>query len=339
MKIEEEIKIDFSDVLIRPKRSTLGSRSEVNLERDYTFLHSKKKWSGVPIIAANMDTVGTFDMYNSLSKHKIITCFHKFYRPEDYSLDMNKDYYMISSGIGDSDWDKLQKTMTRLEPNFVCVDVANGYSTKFLNFVRKAREKYPDVTLVGGNIVTREMVEELLLNGGLDICKVGIGPGSVCTTRLQTGVGYPQLSAVLECSDAAHGINGHIISDGGIQCPGDISKAYGGGADFVMMGSMFAGHQESSGNLVEVNGIQYKEFYGMSSSEAMNKHYGKVAKYRSAEGKAVKIKYKGPVDNTVQSFLGGIRSTMTYIGAKRLKDLPKCCTFIKVNRQVNNIYS
>ena len=338
MKIEEDIKIDFKDVLIRPKRSTLSSRNEVNLEREYTFRHSGRKWKGVPIIAANMDTVGTFEMYNILSKNKMITCFHKFYKPEDYCLDMDRNYYMISSGIGEADWDKLQKTVDRLDPYFVCIDVANGYSKKFIDYVRKVREKYPKLTLVGGNIVTREMVEELTLNGGLDICKIGIGPGSVCTTRLQTGVGYPQLSAVLECSDAAHGVNAHIISDGGIQCPGDLGKAFGGGSDFVMMGSVFSGHDESGGELIEVNGQKYKTFYGMSSSEAMNKHYGGVAKYRSAEGKSVKVKYRGSVENTIQSYLGGLRSTMTYIGAKRLKDLPKCTTFIRVNRQVNEIY-
>ena len=339
MKIEEGIKLDYQDVLIRPKRSTLGSRSEVNLERTFTFCHSKRVWTGVPIIAANMDTTGTIETCRVLQKYKIITCLHKFYNPEDIPEDLDKNYYMISTGIGEKDWIKLQKCVAVLQPYFVCIDVANGYSTKLLEFVKKTRQQYPNITLVAGNIVTREMVEELCINGGIDICKIGIGPGSVCTTRIQTGVGYPQLSAVIECSDASHGINTHIIADGGIKCAGDIAKAFGGGADFVMCGSIFAGHDESGGDLVTIGDTQYKIFYGMSSAKAMNKHYGGVAKYRSAEGKMVKIPHRGPLEDTVQSLLGGIRSTLTYVGAKRLKDLSKCTTFIKVSRQVNNIYS
>ena len=290
-----------------------------------------------------MDTTGTIPIYNVLSQHKMITCLHKFHTADDFnSLDLNnfdKDYYALSTGISDNDWKNFNENMTVLDPNFVCIDVANGYSVKFIDYVRKVREKFPETTLIGGNVVTRELVEELIINGGLDIIKIGIGNGSVCTTRIQTGVGYPQLSAVIECSDAAHGVGGHIISDGGVKCSGDVAKAFGAGADLVMSGSLFAGHDESSGDLIEENGKKYKRFYGMSSSNAMTKYYGGVAKYRSAEGKEVKIPYKGPVENTVLSILGGIRSTMTYIGAKRLKDLPRCTTFLRVNRQVNTLFS
>lgn len=349
MKIIQDIKLDFADVLIRPKRSTLGSRNEVDLEREFIFPHSKRVWKGIPIIAANMDTTGTIEMYRVLSKYKMITCLHKFYEVSEYPLDMDPNYFMISSGIGDKDWEKLQLTITRLNPYFVCVDVANGYSSKLLDFVKKVRAKYPDITLAAGNVVTGELVEELKINGGVDIIKIGIGPGSVCTTRLQTGCGFPQLSAIMECSDAAHGVDAQIISDGGIKCPGDIGKAIGAGADFVMIGSMFSGHEESGGELIEEKcpltaGKQqkpkkYKVFYGMSSTKAMMKHYGKVNSYRSSEGKVVKIPYRGPVENTVIDMLGGLRSTCTYVGAKKLKNLPKCTTFIRVNRQVNNIYS
>ena len=339
MKLENDIKLDFGDVLIRPKRSTLGSRSEVNPLRTIKFANSRASWTGVPIMASNMDTTGTFEMYRELSEHKMLTCFHKHYKPTDYPKDLDKDFYIVSTGILDPDWIKLQEIVRLIEPKFVCIDVANGYSVKLINFIRKVREKYPEMTLFGGNVVTREMVEELTLNGGLDVCKIGIGNGSVCTTRLQTGVGYPQLSAIMECSDAAHGISSHILSDGGVQNPGDISKAFGAGADFIMSGSLFSGHDESGGELVEEDGKKYKLFYGMSSSTAMNKYHGGVASYRSAEGKTVKIPYRGPVENTVQSILGGIRSTMTYIGARQLKDLPKCTTFIQVNRQVNTMYN
>ena len=341
MSIDNEIKLDFKDVLIRPKRSTLGSRSEVLLERTFKFVNSNQTWTGIPIMTANMDTTGTFEMYDVLSKYKMLTCFHKHYTVRNFidrSKTLNREYYILSSGIGDEDYKKLQMLITILDPKFVCIDVANGYSHKFLDFVKKVRNTYPKLILIGGNIVTREMVEELTLNGGLDICKIGIGNGSVCTTRIQTGVGYPQLSAVIECSDAAHGIDSHIISDGGVSCAGDVAKAFGGGADFIMSGSLFAGHDESAGDIVEIDGKKFKEFYGMSSSNAMNKYNGGVAKYRSAEGKCVRVPYKGKVEDTIQSILGGIRSTMTYIGAKHLKNLSKCTTFIRVNRQVNELF-
>lgn len=338
MKILPDIKLDFADVLIRPKRSELGSRSEVDLEREFVFRHSKKKWKGVPIIVSNMDTTGTIEMYRVLSQYKMITCFHKFYEPEDFPLDMDPDYYMITSGIRENDWEKLVKTIERLNPNFVCVDVANGYSSKLIDYIQRFREKYPNITLMAGNVVTNEMTEELILQG-VDIVKIGIGPGSVCNTRKLAACGFPQLSAIMETADAAHGVNACICGDGGVQVPGDFSKGFGAGADFMMAGSMFSGHDESGGELVEENGKKYKLFYGMSSKKAMEKHYGEMASYRSSEGKVVKVPYKGSVDVTVKDILGGIRSCMTYIGATKMKSLSKCTTFIRVNRQLNNIYS
>jgi len=342
MKIDPSIKLNFDNVLIRPKRSTLSSRSEVILEREFKFVNSNYKWKGIPIIASNMDTIGTFDMYKTLSKHKILTCFHKYVQNIPPEFDPN--YYIISTGIKENDEKRLDEQISHLrknnvEPKFICVDVANGYMKKLTEFTKKIRKNYPNIILIAGNVVTREMTEEYIINCGIDIVKVGIGSGSVCTTRLQTGVGMPQLSAVMECSDAAHGCNGHIISDGGIKVPGDFSKAFGGGADFVMVGSMFAGHDESEGKIEEINGKMYKIFYGMSSKTAMNKYHGGVANYRSSEGKTVKVLYKGPVRNTIESILGGIRSTCTYIGARRLKDLPKCTTFMRVSNQVNTKYN
>ena len=339
MKVEQEIKLDFIDVLIRPKRSGLSSRSDVSMIRTIEFPNSKVSWTGVPIIAANMDTVGTIDMYRELSKQRMITCLSKHYNVDDYPTDMDREYYMVSTGINDNDWEKLVRVMKKLKAKFICVDVANGYMTRLVDFVKRVRSNWPETVIVCGNVVSREMVEELIMNGGADIVKVGIGSGSVCTTRIQTGVGMPQLSAVAECADAAHGINGAIISDGGITCPGDVAKAFGGGADFVMLGSMLAGHQESAGELIEEGDRKFKIFYGMSSSTAMDKYHGGVAKYRSSEGKTVKIKYKGPVERTLMDILGGVRSTCTYIGASRVKDIPKCCTFMRVNRQVNEVHN
>ena len=336
MKIENEIKLDFSDVLIRPKRSTLSSRSEVDVEREFVFKHSGKKWKGIPIIVSNMTSVASIEMVRELSKYKMIVCLHKFYSAKDIPEDLDKDYYAISIGIRDQDLINLDEIMQKRDPEFICIDVPNGYCQKFVDTCKLIREKYPTKTLIAGNVVTREMVEELSINGGVDIIKAGIGSGSACTTRLLTGVGCPQLSTVIECADAAHGIGTHIISDGGIVNIGDIAKAFGGGADFVMMGGMFSGHDECDGEIVEENGKKYKYFYGMSSSMAMNKFYGGVADYRSSEGRILKIPYKGPVKNTVLDILGGLRSCMTYIGASKLKDIPKCTTFVRVNNQLNN---
>ena len=345
MKLDTEIKLDFNDVLIRPKRSELSSRADVDLVRTLTFKYSNYKWTGIPIICSNMDTVSTISMYKEICSNKMLMCFHKSINIDDiitYKCDPN--HFMLSTGISIDDLSKLNENIRKLrqsniELRFICIDVANGYMSKLIGFCRKVRELYPNTVIIAGNVVTRELVEELILNGLVDVVKVGIGSGAVCTTRLQTGVGMPQFSSVVECADAAHGLSGHIISDGGICVPGDISKAFGAGGDFVMMGSMFAGHNECLGDLIEEDGKEYKLFYGMSSDTAMNKYKGGVAKYRSSEGKTVKIPCKGNVCNTINDFLGGVRSTCTYVGARRLKDLTKCCTFMRVNRQVNNFYT
>lgn len=338
MKIEENIRYDFSDVLLRPKRSELHSRSQVNLIREISFKYGKHKFTGIPIIASNMDTIGTFEMYRTLSKYKIMTCFHKYYTIEDFVQikdELDPNYYMISIGIGDNDFQKLNQLVDLLNPYFVCIDVPNGYSTKFLDFCRMVRGAYPDLVLMGGNVVTNEMTEDLIRNIGLDVIKIGIGSGSMCLTRRKTGVGIPQLSAIIECSDSAHGLNAHIISDGGITCAGDIAKAFGAGADFVMVGSILSGHDECSGEIIEENGKKYKISYGMSSDTAMQKYFGEVSNYRTSEGRTVKVEYKGSVETTILDILGGVRSACTYIGANCIKNMPRCSTFIKVNRQLS----
>eukprot|EP01136_Pigoraptor_vietnamica_P031702 Opistho-1_new@92605 len=341
-RIETEIKLDYKDVLIRPKRSTLRSRAEVDLTRKFTFKNSGNTFEGVPIIAANMDTVGTFEMAKSLAKHKVMTAAHKYYNVADWTkfCAENPDilqYVAVSSGTG-ADMERLSDILKAC-PGItnICLDVANGYSEHFVQFVRDVRKAFPKHTIMAGNVVTGEMVEELVLSGA-DIVKVGIGPGSVCTTRSQSGVGYPQLSAVLECADAAHGLNGHIIADGGCTNPGDVAKAFGAGADFVMLGGMLAGHDETSGEVIERDGRLFKQFYGMSSQVAMEKYAGGVAEYRSSEGKVVEIPYRGAVDVTIKSILGGIRSTCTYVGAAQLRELSKRTTFIRCTQQLNNVF-
>jgi len=341
MHIESDLKLGFKDVMIRPKRSTLSSRSEVSLVRKFKFLHSGTTWEGIPIMAANMDTVGTIEMAKMLASHQLFTCIHKHYTPAQWKKFMENggenvtEYIAVSSGTSNADAKKLDLILKE-NPSlrFICIDVANGYSEKFVSFVKDTRNKYPGKIIMAGNVVTGEMVEELLL-AGADIIKVGIGPGSVCTTRVKTGVGYPQLSAIIECSDAAHGLGGQIISDGGCKVPGDVVKAFGGGADFVMLGGMLAGHEESGGELIEKEGKQYKLFYGMSSETAMKKYAGGVADYRASEGKTTQIPYRGFVTDTVQDILGGLRSACTYVGAKALKELTKRTTFIRVEEQQN----
>ena len=364
MRIENEVLLDYTDVLIRPKRSTLKSRSQVSLDRKFKFRNSKVDYEGVPIMAANMDGVGTFAMADKLAEGSIFTCLVK-----TYSVDELSDYYnegiqersehvAISIGTSDVDFLKLVDVQAKVgdKLKYVCMDIANGYSEHFAARVRKVRDQFPRLVIIAGNVVTGEMTEELIL-AGADIIKVGIGPGSVCTTRIQTGVGYPQLSAVMECADAAHGLGGHIIADGGCTCPGDVAKAFAGGADFVMLGGMLAGHDEGGGEVItktyetdEVISIgdgfydsvykekQFVQFYGMSSDTANTKHFGGLKDYRSSEGREVLVPYRGEVARTIQDLLGGIRSTCTYAGAIKLKQLSKCTTFIRVNNQYNKTY-
>jgi len=342
MRIEEEIKLDYSDVLFRPKRSTLKSRKDVDLNRKYTFKHSRSSWKGIPIIASNMDGVGEIDVAKKLTSHKLMTALTKQHDINQigsiYKKNIFFDSIALSCGTSKDSYNRLNSILKKYPKfKFICIDVANGYSENFSNFVSEVRKKYPKKTIIAGNVVTADMTQELVLSGA-DIVKVGIGPGSVCTTRIQTGVGYPQLSAVMECADAAHGLGAHIIADGGCTCPGDVAKGFGAGADFVMLGGMLAGHKEGGGDIIEENGSKFIEFYGSSSEEANEKHYGGLANYRSSEGKKVKIQMKNSLDSTIRDILGGVRSSCTYVGASSLKQLSKCTTFVRVNNQYNDTF-
>ena len=367
MRIEDEVKLDYSDVLIRPKRSTLGSRKQVRMERKFEFRHyhntlnEEYHYEGIPIMASNMDGVGTFEMADTLGEKSIFTCLVKTYSVAElvgYFDEANvpswrREHVAMSIGVKEEDEQKFRNVYEQVgdKLKYVCIDVANGYSQRFIEYVKQFRQNYPDLVIIAGNVVTADQTQELILNGA-DIVKVGIGPGSVCTTRIQTGVGYPQLSAVIECADAAHGLGGHIIADGGCTCPGDVAKAFAGGADFVMLGGMLAGHDEGGGEVIvkkyfsnEMHGDsrvieekRFVQFYGMSSTTANDKHFDGLKDYRSSEGRTVLVPYRGPVAVTLQDVLGGVRSTLTYVGAIKLKQLAKCTTFIKVNNQFNKTY-
>lgn len=359
MRIETDVKLNYSDVLIRPKRSTMSSRKDVNLVRQYNFRNSGQIYTGIPIMAANMDGVGTFRMAQVLGGHLLFTTLVKTYTDEElvkFFIEHGTKISSMSIGTSDADYQKLQYVNEKIKLDYVCLDIANGYSEHFVDKVKQIREEFPDLTIIAGNVVTGEMTEELILSGA-DIVKVGIGPGSVCTTRIQTGVGYPQLSAVIECADAAHGLGGHIIADGGCSTPGDVAKAFGAGADFVMLGGMLAGHHEGGGEVITkyyqtneyyINNKgesryvneqkQFVKFYGMSSETANNKHFGGLKSYRASEGRTVLVPYKGMVSSTIEEILGGLRSTCTYVGASSLKNLSKCTTFVKCSDTHNRVF-
>ena len=345
MRIESDLKLDYKDVLLKPKRSKLTSRKDVDMEREFKFLNSGKEFTGIPIIASSMDGVGTFSMAKILQNYKMLTVLRKHYEPEDWDnavasgLDLN--YVSICTGtnrIWDEDAPEFLTLKVVLEKYpeipFITIDVANGYHENFVDFVAQMREDFPEQTIIAGNVITAEMTEELILRGA-DIVKCGIGPGSVCTTRLMTGVGIPQLSGIIECADAAHGVGGQVIADGGCVYPGDVAKAFGAGADFVMLGGMLAGHEESEIAILDGK----MEFYGMGSDRAMEIHGARKDGYRGAEGKEIKIPYKGKVDDTMTEIIGGVRSACTYIGATKIKDMPKCATFVQVLQQENQVFN
>lgn len=331
--------LDFKDVLVVPQFSQLNSRRQVVLEKNIKFKNGYE-WNGIPIVAANMTTTGTFEVYKILSKQKIITALHKFYKYKDFqdylienTLDPN--YFMISTGIGDSDFNNLEEILNNINCKFICIDIANGYIENFYTFCKKIRDKYPDKIILAGNVVTSDAVKRLA-NIGIDIVKMGIGPGSACTTRIQTGIGMPQLSCIMESVNIAKENEILLLSDGGITCPGDCVKAYVAGADFVMIGGEFSGHDENPGSIIEENGNKYKLFYGMSSQYAMDNNYNTKKDYRASEGRVLKIKYKGPLKTTVDNYLGGIRSACTYTNCSKLEQLSDNGKFILVNNQYNS---
>ena len=369
MRIENDVKLDFDDVLIVPQRSSLSSRSEVDLNRTYKFPHCKRTWTGIGIMASNFDTVGTFEMAKVFGKQNMLVALHKFYPVDElvnfFVENLNLwDNVFYTIGANTKDWDKLLEVREKIAerivkkysvkqvenlsfflggncqdmfPRMLCLDVANGYQEFFSDWVIKSRKEYPNSIIMAGNVVTGNMTEELILNGA-DICKIGLGSGSVCVTRVKAGVGFPQLSAIDGCAYQAHGLRGHICSDGGITSPGAAAKAFSCGADFIMLGGILAGTDECSGEWIEEDGKKLLRFYGMSSKEAQEKYNGGLSDYKSSEGKCVTVPYKGPVLDILNDITGGIRSCCSYVGCSQIKDLPKCASFIKVNKTHNTVF-
>ena len=344
MRINTQPKLNFDDVLLEPKRSTLSSRKDVDMTRKFTFRNSGKVVNFLPIFASNMDGVGTFSMAKVLQEYKMMTVITKSTTPEKWKQAVGSGVRLQSVSVctgTNKMWDQdaqdyyyMQEILKAFpDIKFITVDVANAYHENFVDFIKRVRDEFPDKVIIAGNVVTPEMTEELIINGA-DVVKIGIGPGSVCTTRTMTGVGVPQFSAILDCADAANGVDGHIMADGGCVHPGDIAKAFGGGAHMVMIGGMLAGHDESEQEVV--NGKV--EFYGMSSDRAREVHGKRKDGYRGNEGRLISLPHRGPVKETVEDILGGVRSAATYIGARRLKDMPKCATFVKTNNVINRVY-
>jgi len=344
MRIDYNVHLDYSDVLLKPKRSTLSSRRDVDIYREFNFRNADKSLRYTPIMASNMDGVGTFSMAKVLQDFKMMTVIRKHYTFEQWkeavSTGLRLKYVSVCTGTG-AMWDEnahdyqtLKQVMSAFpDVPAITIDVANAYHEQFVDFVKRIRSEYPDKVIIAGNVVSPEMTEELIINGA-DVVKIGIGPGSVCTTRTKTGVGVPQFSAIIECADAANGVGGHIIADGGCTSSGDVAKALAAGAHFVMLGGMLSAHDESELELRDGKRI----FYGMSSESAFEKHGARKDGYRGTEGKTVVLDDRGPVRDTVEQILGGVRSTCTYIGARRIKDMPKCAHFVRVNNVINRVY-
>ena len=338
---DTERKLDFKDVLIVPKNSEVISRNLVDLERNFKFRYYKKELKCIPIIVSNMSSVGTLSMAKEMCKNKCLTVLHKFI---DYDKlnnmivqnEIDPTYVFMSCGVNQNDIINTEKILNEKKIDKLCIDIANGYLNKLDETIRHFRNMYPDILIMVGNVVTQERCNQLS-EAGADIIKIGIGGGSCCLTREKTGIGYPQLSCVLDCHKE-YTCNSLLVSDGGCSNPSDICKAFGAGADFVMLGGMLGGHDECEGEVVEINGKKKMLIYGMSSQTAQNLHNGGMEKYRTSEGRTLHIDYKGSVKDTLNDILGGLRSYGTYIGCDTIKDFEYCTQFIIVNRQLNNPY-
>lgn len=369
MQIVDSVQLDFSDVLIKPRRSSIDSRSKVNISRDYKFKWCPIPITGTGIMQSNMGTIGNFEVSRKMLNNGLFACLHKHHPLEDL-LSFYKELFsygdgiwrrcLLSIGLRDNGIEKLRTINKELGVQIgIKFDVPNGYIPQVKERVIELRKEFPEMFIMVGNVVTGDITEDLILSGA-DCVAVGIGNGAQCLTRRQTGCGRPQFSALVECSDAAHQVGGMVCCDGGITCPGDLGKAFGAGSDFIMIGSLFAGTDEADGEIITkwINNGEYdrflydigykfephleekkfKQFYGMSSTLAQEKFGNGKPSYRASEGRVTLMPYVGSIDGVIEELLGGLRSTMTYIGAKNLKDIPKQSVFFKVHNQLNQTF-
>lgn len=387
MLIHNDIQLDFDDVLIAPQTTTINHRGEVDIIREFKYLDV----CGVPVISANMTQTGTFDVASKLLENDYFATLHKFYKAEEIIefiqsqkrknilnglIDCCGEYMGNEKNlfvtVGKRNWDEeFKKIETIYEQTgalvSVLLDVPNAYIPEIVDCVKQLREFMNEQNCHGGliavgNVCSGDETQKLIL-AGANFVKVGIGPSPVCDTRIKTGCGRPQLSAIIECANAAHQVNGYIIADGGFKTNADFCKALVAGADICMSGSMFAGCEEANGKIVEkcfrtneydidygydysltefanpepgkpkFEFKQFKEYYGMSSFRAQRENYGKVTTTGTSEGVECKlVPYTGPIQNTINDINGSLRSCGSYIGAKNIKSFSRQGMFYKVNR-------
>lgn len=356
MHIIEETQLDFDDVLIQPKRSSINSRQDVDIYREFTWKTKDGKsrsFKCIPISAANMGTIGTPDMAIDLARNGYMSCLEKHLTVKEilsvydyltaHAINMNEDKLayrsrvFVSIGTRES-FDILDEVNATYPLVGINIDVPNGYFPALIERVKECRNRYPDSFIIAGTVVTGDIVQDLLRSGASAV-RCGIGQGSMCITRLKTGVGRPTLSMIMDCADAAHQIEGYIMCDGGVKNPGDVCKAFCAGADFVMTGSLFAGCDEAKGEVVERNGKKYKMYYGMSSKLAQDAYFGGMSEYRTSEGREKLIPYVGRLIDVINDINGGIRSCCAYIGSKKIKHMPRQASFYKVNHQLNTMFA
>ncbi len=370
MQIINETQYDFNDVLIKPKRSELTSRKDVNLVREFKGRWNKKiKFSTIPLILSNMDSITSTEMCRKMLENNCMVAHNKFITYEEWEELLEENLFKTSLkecrlaytiGIRKNEngkyveLEQFRKLKNKYPDIFkhLIVDVPNGYTETFADFVEMVRKEFKDLFITAGNVCDAPTCQELL-NAGCDVIKGGIGSGNCCQTRTKAGVGRPQLSTNIECGDICHQMGGYYISDGGCSIPADVCKALVGNSDIVMLGSYFAGATECEGEVVTkfiqpdfnydgtpiIKEVKYKRFWGMSSKHAMEKHYGKMEKYRASEGREILAPCKGSVQDIINDLLGSIRSMMTYIGAKEIKDVSKRGTFYLVHNQVSNMFN
>ena len=330
--------LTFDDVTLIPQYSSILPAETIT----YTKLAHNLNLQ-IPLMSSAMDTVTESKMAIALSKSGGIGIIHRNLSIEKQVQEVKKvkkNNFLVGAAIGVNSKDiERADELSKAKVDMIIIDTAHGHTQKVLFMIKKIKKKLKKCVLCSGNIATGKAAK-FLADSGVDIVKVGIGPGSICTTRLVTGIGVPQLSAVLQVKKALKNYKTRIISDGGIKFSGDIAKAIAAGADAVMIGSLFSGTTESPGKIFKQKGKLFKNFRGMGSVGAMSigsadryyqKKFKNVSKY-VPEGVEGIVKFKGPVNKIIYNLIGGLKSSMGYLGAKTIKDLQKKGEFVKITK-------